>query len=372
MVAMATLVGTAIGAGIFGLPYVFSKAGFFPAVMMTFLLGVLMLICNLMYGEIMLRTNNHCRLVGCADRYLGKHGRRFAAFSSFLSLYAGNLVYIILSGMFLSPLLSPYLGGDEFAYSTAVFLLVSLVTYFNFRIFSAVESVMVVLLLLLIVAIAWRSFPYIDPQNYMTSDIHQFFLPFGAILFSLGASSAVPAMIHTISERQERIAKAITWGTVSYTAIYVVFIAAILGVTGAATSQESFSGLSLFIGDGVITAGYLLGFLAVITSYLTSNVALLEIFRYDYKLEKNLSWLAASLLPFIFFLIGYRDFIWIITFAGSITGGLIGILVILIFYHAKEKGEKKPAYEIHVSREISFLMVVVYLLGIFYEIIYDL
>ena len=59
-------------------------------------------------------------------------------------------------------------------------------------------------------------------------------------------------------------------------------------------------------------------------------------------------------------------------FAGSITGGLLGILIILIFYHAKEKGDQKPAYEIHVSREISCLMVAVYLLGIVYEIIYDL
>lgn len=372
LMAIATLVGTAIGAGIFGLPYVIAKAGFIPSLAMMFLLGVMMLVSNLMYGEIILRTKGHCRLVGCAKKYLGKNGKKLASFTSFLSLYSGNLVYIILSGIFLNSLFSPIFGGDEFFYATLAFVFVSITAYFDGKIFSLVESWMVLFLVIIVGAVSFKGAFYIDPSNYMTSDPSQFFLPFGVILFSLGASSAIPEVIRTVTKRKGRIEKIITWGTIFYTLAYIVFVAVVVGVTGAATTEESFVGLSRSIGDGVIVAGFLLGFLAVVTSYLVSNIALKEILQYDYRMKEKSSWFWASIIPYLLFVIGYRDFIRIITFAGSITGGLLGILIIIIFYNAKEKGDKKPAYEITISKKLSFLMIIVYLSGIFYEIIYSL
>lgn len=371
LMAMATLIGTAIGAGIFGLPYVIAKAGFLPSMALMFLLGVMMLVTNLMYGEIILRSKKRCRLVGCAKRYLGGTGKQLASFASFLSFYSGNLVYIILSGIFLNSLLSPSLGGDEFLYSTLTFVFIFIVTRFDFKIFSLVESWMVLLLVVIVGVVSFKSAPYIDTGNYMTSDFTQFFLPFGVILFSLGASSAVPEIISIISKRKNRIKKVLTWGTILYTLIYVIFIAAIVGVTGDLTSEESFVGLSHFIGDGVIVAGFFLGFLATITSYLVSNVALKEIFQYDYRMKEDSSWFLASIVPYLLFLIGYRDFIRVITFTGSVTGGLVGILIILIFYNAKEKGDRRPEYEINISKGMSFLMILVYLSGIIYGIIYN-
>lgn len=372
LTAMATLVGTAIGAGIFGLPYVVAKAGFFPSLMLIFLLGMMMLLSNLMYGEVILRTRGHCRLVSCAHKYMGENGKRSAAIISFLSLYCGNLVYIILSGTFLNAFLSPLLGGSEFWYSSLAFVFILLITYCGSRIFSAIESWMTLFLLVLIIAVAYRGAFHIDPQNLWTGDPASLFLPFGVILFSLGANTAIPEIVSIVSRRPQRIEKIITGGTVFYTLLYVVFVGVVVGVTGADTSAESFAGLSRHLGDGVITAGFLIGFLAVITSYLVCNIALKDIFHYDYHLEERTSRLLAAVVPYALFLLGFRDFIRVVNFAGGITGGLFGILLILIFYNAKTKGDKKPAYEIKVSRSVSFLMILVYLLGIIYEISYNL
>lgn len=373
LLAAATLIGTAIGAGTFGLPYMAAKIGFIPMMAMIFLLGALTLVSNLMYGEISLRTKEKCRLIGYAHKYLGDHGRRFAAFISFLSLYAGNLVYIILGGVFLNSLFSGVLGGNEFIYGTAIFIFVSIATYFNLNFFSIIESWMVLLLLLVMGAVVFRSAPYINFNNYYTAgNLSQLFLPFGMILFSLSASTAIPELEYIVTKKQSRIKEIISLGTIVYTCVYMVFIAAILGVTGSATSEESFMGLSHFIGDGVITSGFILGFLAVVTSYLVSAIGLREMFCCDYKINKNLAWFLASFPPFLFFILGFRDFIEIISFAGSITGGFVGILIILIFYNAKTKGEQKPAFEINISKEISFLMIVIFLLGIICEIFYDL
>ncbi|MFA6897185.1 MAG: aromatic amino acid transport family protein [Patescibacteria group bacterium] len=372
LMATATLIGTAIGAGIFGLPYVVSKAGLLPSLAMMFFLGVMMLISNLMFGEIILRTAGHSRLVGCAKKYMGESGKHFASLVSFLMLYSSNLVYIILSGMFLNSLLFPVFGGDEFIYGTLAFLFVSLVTYFDSKLFSEIESWLVLFLVIVIGAVSFKSVFYIDVRNYATGDVSQFFPLFGVLLFSLGAGSAIPEVVSIIKKRRDGIEKAITWGTIFYTLAYGIFAAAVVGVTGAATSEESFAGLSLSIGDGVVTAGFLLGILAVATTYLVINDAIRDILRYDYHLKGKMSWFLASIVPYLFFVVGFRDFIQVITFAGSVTGGLFGILVIIIFYNAKVKGDQKPAYEINIPREISFLMIAVYLLGIIYEIIYNL
>lgn len=372
LMAAATLVGTAIGAGIFGLPYVVAQAGFLPSLMLILLLGLMMLISSLMYGEIILRTRGRCRLVSCAHKYMGENGRRFAAFVSFLSLYSGNLAYIILSGTFLNSFLSPIVGGNEFLYSSLTFIFILLVTYCGSQVFSAIESWMTLLLVVLIAAVSYKGALYADPHNLLTVDPSNLFLPFGVILFSLGANTAIPEIVRIVSRRQRRIKTIITSGTILYILAYVVFVAAVVGVTGAATTQEAFVGLGRFIGDGVITAGFLIGFLAVITSYLVCNIALKEIFHYDFRLEERTSRILAAVVPYILFLLGFRDFIQVVNFAGSITGGLFGILIILIFYNAKTMGDKKPAYEIRIGRGASALMIAVYLLGIFYEITYNL
>ena len=368
LLAIATLVGTAIGAGIFSLPYIASRSGFSIVMLMIFVLGIFMMLSNLMYGEITLRTEKKCRLVGYAEKYFGKKGRRFAAFAAFLSFYSGSLIYIILGGTFLNALLGEVFGGNEFLYSTALFAFVSLSIYFNLSLFSIIESWMVLFLLFVMSGIIFKSVPHIDLNNFITVDFHQWFLPFGAVLFSLSATSAIPELEHIIKKRQKRIKDAIAWGTVSYIMIYIVFISVILGVTGNQSTEDVFTGLSLFIGDGVVTFGLIFGFLAVLTSYLVTGISLKETFWYDYGLSEKNSWILTCIIPYLFFLLGVRNFIEVISFAGTLTGGISGILIILIFY--KAKGHGKPAYQIKVPAIVSALMILIYLIGIVYQIVY--
>ena len=70
-----TLTGTIIGAGILGLPYVFSKSGFFIGAFWLIFLGFVMLFVNLCLGEVSLRTKKIHQLPGYAEKYLGKSGK---------------------------------------------------------------------------------------------------------------------------------------------------------------------------------------------------------------------------------------------------------------------------------------------------------
>lgn len=371
LLAFGVMVGTAIGAGIFGLPFVVSKAGFFPSMLLLVLIGVLTLVSNLMYGEITLRTKDKCRLVGYSEKYLGYWGKQIAALTSFSSFYASLLVYMILGGVFLHAMFSPIFGGDVFLYSILVFTFSSIAIYLNLNLFSLIESWMTAIMIVVVFIIIFRSLPAVDTGNFLFADPHYFFLPFGAMLFSLSAMSSIPELEHIIKKRKGRIKDVIISSTVFYTAIYILFIVAVLGVTGNQTTEESFAGLSMAIGDGVVLLGFILGFLAITTSYLMTGISLKEIFWYDYGISEKKAWLLTCSIPLFIFLLGLRDFIQIITFAGSITGGIAGILVTLIFYRAKIKGDNKPAFEFNFSKTISSVIILVYILGMFYQFIYE-
>ena len=76
------LVGMIIGVGIFGVPYVLSRAGLVPGIFYFIVLGAAIILVHLFYGEAVLRTNGRHRLVGYAEKYLGMWGRRAAAGTS--------------------------------------------------------------------------------------------------------------------------------------------------------------------------------------------------------------------------------------------------------------------------------------------------
>jgi len=61
------MVGTTIGAGIFGLPYVASKSGFLLTSVLIIVLGFITLLVNLMYGEVTLRTKKKAMLSVTAE-----------------------------------------------------------------------------------------------------------------------------------------------------------------------------------------------------------------------------------------------------------------------------------------------------------------
>ena len=102
--AVFSLVGTTIGAGIFGLPYVFSKAGFFVALAELAVIAFIVLLVQQMMGEIALRTEGKKRLAGYIAQYLGGFWRPLGALSTILGGVGVLLVYIILAGNFLSSL----------------------------------------------------------------------------------------------------------------------------------------------------------------------------------------------------------------------------------------------------------------------------
>jgi hypothetical protein len=70
------------------------------------------------------------------------------------------------------------------------------------------------------------------------------------------------------------------------------------------------------------------------------------------------------------FLLGVKNFIFILGFVGAVTAGTDGILMILIYFKAKKKGDRQPEYSMSKNKILGYILMAVFLLGMAYQFIY--
>ena len=93
ILAFSTLAGTIIGVGMFGLPYVASRAGIVPMAINILLLSLVVTLLHLIYGEIILRTNGKHRIIVYAQIYFGSTVKFIATIIFFITLLTANTSY---------------------------------------------------------------------------------------------------------------------------------------------------------------------------------------------------------------------------------------------------------------------------------------
>ena len=364
------LVGTIIGVGMFGLPYVTSKIGFLPIVFIYFpILGLVVLTVHLIYGEVCLRTDGLHRLPGYSKIYLGKAGETFAIISAIIGFFGSLLAYLILGGQFLANLLIPVLGGNELTYILIFFALGALIIYLKNKGIAQIEFYSLILLFCALIFLSVKGIPAIDINNLLNANFTDPFLPYGVILFALGGMSFIPVLEDLLAGQTKKLKSVIIIGTLIPALVYLIFIALVLGVNGNATTADALTGLKTVLGSTVLIAGFLVGIIATFTSYLTVGQTLKETFWYDLKFSHFTAWVIACFVPLILYLVGLKNFISIIGFVGAITFATDGILVFLIYLKAKKTGKVKPDYEIKIPRLVSYLIITMFLFGAIIEIL---
>jgi amino acid permease len=369
--ATAILIGTIIGAGIFGIPYVVSKAGFAVGVFYIFFLGLAVFITTLCYGEVILRTKEPYQMSGYAEKYLGTLGKRALSFSLIFGIYGALLAYMIGVGDFANALLSASLGGTPFLYTAIFFVLGSLIVFFGLKTVARFEKIMVLILILIVALIFVFGVANVRIENLTGFNAAYLFLPYGVILFAFTGATAVVDMRKTLAGEEKKLKKAIFIGHLIPLIVYLIFAFIVCGVAGKETSPEAIIGLSKFLGPKIFSLGALLGILTMSTSFLTLGLALKEIFMVDYKINKTTSWVLACFVPFIIFLLGLTSFIKIIGIVGAVTGGINGIIILLMYLKAKEKGEQTPAFSVKLPKSIIYISYLIFGLGILYQVYYS-
>ncbi len=368
--AVAVLFGMIVGAGTFGIPYVFAQAGFLSGFFYLLILGGTAMLVHLSYGEIILRTNQPHRLVGYAAKYLGSRAKKITTFVLLVQYYGALLAYLILGGQFLAIVFSAWLTGSEIWWVLIFFTLGALGIFGKLNTLARSELLMTGILLLAVVILLVMGASHIKFANFNSINFSKFFLPYGVILFAMAGAAAVPEMRQILQGQEKKLKSAIILGTLVPAVLYLLFALVVVGVTGSHTTQEAIEGLVPYLGRWVIILGAIFGFFAVYTSFLVLGVATKKIYQQDYKMRGTWAFLLACLVPLATYLVGFKDFILIIGFVGAVFSGLDGILTIWIYFKARRAGDRQSEYHLRYAKFWGVALILLFMLGIIYQIFY--
>ena len=367
--ATAVLVGIMVGAGIFGIPFAFSKAGFLVGVVWLVVLTALMTLFNLLFGELTLSTEGNHQVSGYARIWMGDWGRRLTTLVNVVSIYGALLAYLIIFGEFSHNILSRYLDVNPAVYAVIFGVGWSALWFARVRTMAAVETGLIVIYTSVIALIAVVGIPHIHLANIAGAEPAFWFLPYGVVLFALTGMSAVPMQRALLAGRERLMRPAILWGMGLTAVLYLVFAFVVVGISGDATSPESLSGLFGLLGTPIIILGSVLGLLTVSTTYIALGTSLWENFTLDYRLRPMTAWLLTLVPPLVLFWSGIRNFIDVIGLVGAVSGGLIGIVILGSYLRARKFRLRTPEYRMRIPTIAVWMLMLLFVAGMIYELV---
>lgn len=362
-VASFTLVGAIIGAGILGLPYVFSKSGFLIGLFWLIFLGGVVVFTNLCLGEVILRSKTFHQLPGYAEKYFGNVGKYFMLVAMLIGIYSALLAYILGEGQSLSQL---FTGGLNFSFYFGIgfWVLMALLLREGLRGLKKAEFWGVGIIFLIVVFIFIFSLNKINLNNLIYTNFSYVFFPFGVIFFALMGFAAIPEIGRILKSNKKLFKKSVFFGILISVFLYILFVFAFVGMLGQEVSEIA----TLSFGPLLI----LLGIFTMFTSYFVLSFALKDILVFDFKKTNVISWFFVFIVPLFLYLIisffNLAGFVGILSLGGAISGGLTGILILFIAKKAKTKGERKPEYEMPLNWFWVLFMGLLFFLGMIYEI----
>ena len=367
--AIATLMGCVIGAGVIGLPYAIYRAGGLTGAVEIIILGIAVLVLSLYMGEVVLRTSSRHQLTGYANIYLGRAGKFLMAASMIISIYGALTAYTVGVGAALNAIT----GLPGVHISIGFFCIMALLIFLGLRTVEESEllitSIKTGIFLIICAAIFFSGRLNTAHLVSRSAGLGRLLLPYGVILFAYTGFAAIPEMREELEENKALLKKAIILGMLPCMIIYLLFSLLVVGISGEGTTEVATVALGS-LGMGTLILGNLFATAAMATSFLALGLALKEMFQYDYGISSLPAWLLTCVVPIILFLAGINNFILILSAVGALAIGLDGILIVLMHWRAKSRGDRTPEYIINHPRIVGLLLIAVFIVGIVCQVVH--
>ena len=362
--ATSVLAGTIIGVGLFSLPYLTLQVGWLTMLLYFFILGGLVALLHVLFGELVIRTPDHKRLPGIADYYWGKRGKRLTMVTHMGCLLGSVLAYIIVGGGFLRELLSA--AGFDIGLTAAVIAYLAvggIVLFFGLALFENMQFAGLIGFFLVLLGLAWLGRGEISLANVFARDggTVTWFAPYGAIMFSLWGATLIPQIEEILCGHKRLLTRVILLSIALPAVVYLFFIVIVLGISGAEATPSALIGLGERLGQGAEALILIFGLITTVTSFLAIGLTLMQVLEFDLGVRKIGAWLAVILSPLLLYLAGVKDFLELIIFIGAVFLAIDGINILLMY----RKGVPLAA---PWKRRASIVLIFVLLGGIFYEL----
>lgn len=372
-IAIATLIGTIIGAGVLGIPYAVAKVGFLYGFLLILGLGLAFLMLNLFMGEIVLRTKEQHQLTGYAEKYLGHWGKRLMAFSMLISIYGALTAYLIGEG---TTLYSIFKIGSPLLFALLFFVVCVIIILWGVKATGRLELMLIFLLIIIVLATGVFSLHQLNLKDFGLHNLALIAIPYGVIMFAYGGSVAIPEMQEELVRQKKKLKSAIILGSLIPIFIYILFTFIVMGLVNLPqfellepNQRIATIALSIYSHPLLGLFANIMAVLTMFTSFLSLGLALLEVYQYDYSISKITASVLTFSVPLVIILFELSSFINILEITGSVAGGLIGILIILMYWQAKKKSNRTPEYSLSQFFFLGSLLILLFSLGILHQLL---
>jgi len=323
---MAALI---MGAGIFSLPYLFSRAGFWAGMVYLIVFCLIASIIHLMYSEVMKRTPGNHRFVGYARIHLGRWAMGVSFLTTLVGIILVLLIYLTLAVKF-GKIIFPMVG-DSYIF-LAAWAIFSLSVISGIERLAKLDLTITALKISIIVGIFAYGFTHFSSGNFPI-DSSALILPYSAVLFSLSGRSAISSIHQYLKENrvsEKYLNNALVLGTVVPAVLYALFVIGVLGISGATVTPDAVSGITaVFPLAGAVVA--VLGFLSLWTAYTFLGFEAQSILISDFKVPVLAAISAIAAIPLFLYFAGLNNFLWLIGVSGGVLLALESVLVILMW-----------------------------------------
>lgn len=369
--AFATLIGTVVGAGILGAPYVIAKAGFLTGLLAIIIVGFAVTLMHLYLGEIVLRTKGKHQLTGYAEKYLGKKGKYFMTLSMMIGIYGALLIYYIG----ISNVMHALFGINKTLSMFIFFAVLSIPIYYGLRAVEKSETYFAFIPIIFLLIIFTILAPKITQANYMNFDGTKLFLPFGVLLFAFLGTAAIPEMNQELKNKR-KIKEVLLVGFIFIALIYSLFAFSVVGSVSLA-QFESFPPneriativLGSVVGKTMFILGNLFALFAMSTSFMALGLALKEMYQFDYRIKNWLAWALTCIIPLIIALGNFADITTYMGVAGTLAGGIEAIMIVSMLKNAKLHGQRRPEYSMQGTKIGMVAVLIVFGIGLVMQFI---
>lgn len=374
LLPVGLLSGTIIGAGIFSLPYVFSKSGILIGFFYLVIGAAAYVLMHLMYADIILRTKEEKRFVGYTREYLGNWAFAFSILMTVVEMIFVLTIYLVLSVSFFNLITSFGVDLEKllifwFLGSMGIFLSLKKLATLEFWITGGIAAI-----IFLIFGIGAAKF---SGMNFFELSLQpsDWLLPLAPVLFALSGRVAIPSLVNYFKGAEGRIdvfsigklKQAIVWGTVFPALVYGLFVLGVVGAT-ANVSHDAVSGLVGQVSPNIILSIGVLGLLSLFSSYIVVGLDVKNILAFDLKFPKTLIFLAIVFGPLIPYFLGFNNFIDLVSFAGGIFLALEGLFVVFMWIAAGRRA--MPPILLKKGSILAIMFVgCVFLSALIYEVV---
>jgi amino acid permease len=343
LLAVGTFLGTVIGVGIFGLPFLASQMGFVPFVLLFVCISPLVIVIHLQFIDVVIGTKGLHRIPGYIHAYLGTRWRTVALIISALGIIGSLLAYLVVGGTFTKLVLQPFIDIPDVAAVFLFFLLGSVLIATGTKSVAWVDLVLTGVFFCIVAFFFFFSIPKIETASFTHLSWSQLPLGYGVILFALWGLTLVPETVELAGRDRHASRRVILYGLLATAAVYLLFTVMVLGVTGSATTPEALTGFLARFPSWAVVVGGLLGVITTFTSYIALGLTLRKTLVYDLRLGVLPSLCLTFFLPLLLFAIGLKSFIDILGLTGAVLLGLEGALAMAVAARYRALREKQNA-----------------------------